>query len=92
MTTTTDVELARVRKDTLWNVFILILAVAILVAGCFLGKNLIKPDQPLADSLKIIGVVTGVPAFLVIAAYKRISSDAITTVLGALIGFGVGKI
>jgi hypothetical protein len=88
----TNVEMAKVRKDSLWNVLILAMAVALLIAGCFLGRDLIRPDQPLADSLKIISVITGVPAFLVIAAYNRISSDAISTVLGALIGYGVGKI
>jgi uncharacterized membrane protein YoaK (UPF0700 family) len=87
-----DVEMARVRKDNLWNFLILGLAIALLVVGCFLGKNLIRADQPLADSLKIIGVITGVPAFLVIAAYNRISSDAISTILGALIGYGAGKL
>jgi len=56
-----------------------------------LGRNLIRTDQP-AESIKVIAIVTGIPAFIALAAYNRLSSDAIGTILGAIIGYALGKV
>jgi hypothetical protein len=78
-------------KDLIWNIAIFTLAGFLLFVGWDLGRQLIKVDQP-AESIRVIAIVSGIPAFLVLAGYNRLSSDAIGTILGAIIGYAPGRV
>jgi hypothetical protein len=52
-----------------------------------ISSELINPPNQ-----SLIAVVTGKPAFLLVAAYNRTSPDAIATILGATIGYALGKV
>jgi len=84
-------KIAQAEKDSKWNYLVFGFAAATLVVAAYLGHSLVRVDQP-AESIKVIGVVTGIPAFLVIAAYNRISPDGIATILGTMIGYALGKV
>lgn len=55
------------------------------------GLRLIHEGQPLKESLQIITLATGIPAFLLMAAWNRLSQETIGVILAGVIGFALGK-
>lgn len=89
---TTDAESLKVKKDFVWNILLYAFAAFLLFVGWNISGRLIHDGQPLTDSLKILTTILAVPCFLLIAAFNRISAETIGVIIGAIIGFGLGKI
>ena len=87
-----DTDRLRVRKDYAWVILSFAFALMTLGAGYVLARPLIHEGQPVKESLQILATVLAVPAFLLISLYNRISSETIGVILGALIGFALGRI
>jgi hypothetical protein len=79
-------------KNIIWNVLMYLYAVALLLVGWYFGSSLINDGLALEDTLKILAVVLGIPAFVVMAAWDRVPGQAVATILSAIIGFALGKI
>ena len=78
-------------KDLVWVVLSFLFAFGLLGAGWSLGGKLIHDSQPIKESLQVIATITAIPAFLLMATYNRISQETIGVIIGAMIGFALGK-
>jgi len=87
-----DTEHLKTWKDLIWNAGMFLTTFALLGFGAFFSGQLIREGQPVAESLKIITAAEVIPVFLLMSAYNRISAETIGVILGAIIGFALGKI
>lgn len=87
-----NVELLKVKKDFIWNIGMFSVAIGLLVVGSLFGIRMIHDGQPTKDSLQILATVTAIPTFFLVAAFNRISAETVGVLLGAIIGFGLGKL
>jgi hypothetical protein len=79
-------------KNIVWNILMYLYATALLLVGWYFGSSLINDGLALEDMLKILAVVLGIPAFVVMAAWDRVPGQAVATIISAIIGFALGKI
>ena len=79
-------------KNIIWNVLMFVFAFVLLFVGWYFGSSLINDGLSLEDSLKVLAVVLGIPAFTVMVAWDRVPREAVGAMLAALIGFGLAKI
>jgi hypothetical protein len=79
-------------RQILWHVVLGILVVGTLGAGLWLGAPLIQNAQSPKEALQAVVALLSLPVVLYLGAFEKISKEALTTMLGVIIGFAFGKI
>jgi hypothetical protein len=64
----------------------------LLLAGGYLSLHRIALPLSLADGLRLLVAVTGIPAFVGVAFYGRLSTELTGTLLGMILGFVFGTV
>jgi hypothetical protein len=64
---------------------------ALLIAGCILSWLLFKPPLEFKDGLKLLSAIVGIPAFVGVAFYGRLSVELTGVLLAVILGFVFGS-
>jgi len=87
-----DPQKLETMKNIIWNVLMFLFVFALLITGAYIGGPLIHDVPSVQDKLKILILVIGIPAFVVMVAWDRVPREAVGAMLAALIGFSLAKI
>ena len=88
----TDAESLKIKKDFAWNMGLYVSALAMLFVEWHLAVTLLRDLKPtLKDVLQVMTAATIIPGFLLMTAWNRITQETIGLILGAIIGFALGK-
>lgn len=79
-------------KNLVWNILMYVFALLLLVVSCYFGSRLLRDGQSVEEQLKILVVVLGIPAFVVVVAWDRLPRETVGAILAAVIGYAIGKI
>lgn len=78
-------------RSVCWNLMLTLVSVLILYFSYKISMKAIRPEMPLTDIIKLIGISLGLPVLFVLAIYERINKETVGIILTAIVSFSLGQ-